>query len=181
MVEGELPMISSHISRSVVLLTLLLLAGCTNKPKAEPSKMQSPSPAISDPTPPAPPNSVEEPADIKHLPTFLLMVMGGLADEGEKEGIEMQENIRLFRTDAAGGEILSFYAKEMKDRGWTTDNQVARSSKVGIAIQEYRRASASEALFLVISEPAPGEISDSADDRRHVALLPAKVKKKISP
>ena len=168
-------------SAVAVLLALFMLAGCTTKSKTETAKEQPPSPVIADPTPPAPPNSLEEPADIKHLPTFLLMVMGGIADEGEKEGIEMQENIRLFRTDAAGPEILSFYAKEMKDRGWTTDNQVARSSKVGIAIQEYRRAAASEALFLVISEPVPGEIPDSADEKRHVALLPAKVKKKNSP
>jgi hypothetical protein len=168
-------------SAVAVLLALLILAGCTTKSNTDAAKEQPPVPVIADPTPPPPPNSVEEPADIKHLPTFLLIVMGGIADEGEKEGIEMQENIRLFRTDAASPEILSFYGKEMKDRGWTTDNQVARSSKVGIAIQEYRRVAASEALFLVISEPVPGEIPDSADEKRHVALLPAKVKKKTSP
>ena len=169
----------AHIFRPTILLILLLLAGCTSKPRADTAT--APAPVIADPTPPAPPNSVEEPADIKHLPTFMVMAIGGIGSEGEKEGIEVQENMRLFRTDAAGPEILSFYAKEMKDRGWTTDNQVARSSKVGIAIQEYRRAAASEALFLVISEPASGEIPDTIDEKRHVALLPAKLKKKTSP
>ena len=168
-------------SAVAVLLALFMLAGCTTKSKTETAKEQPPSPVIADPTPPAPPNSLEEPADIKHLPTFLLIVMGGIADEGEKEGIEIQENVRLFQTDAAAPEIVSFYAKEMKDRGWTTDHQVARSSKVGLTMQEYRRAAASEALYLIISEPEDGETSAAGKDKRHVALLPAKVKKRSKP
>jgi len=160
-----------------ILLSLILVVACTTKPKTDTANAQPPAPVNSDPTPPPPPNSVEVPADLKNMPAFLLLAVGGLADEGEKEGIEMQENMRLFETTAATPEIVSFYAKEMKDRGWTTDNQVAHSSKVGITMQEYRRAAASEALYLIIGEPEHGEIPDPANDKRHVALLPAKVKK----
>jgi hypothetical protein len=172
------------LSRSpcpAVLLALVLLGVCTTKPKTDTAQQPPPAPVVSDPSPPPPPNSVEVPADIKNMPTFLLMAVGGLADEGEKEGIEIQENVRLFQTDAAAPEIVSFYAKEMKDRGWTTDHQVARSSKVGLTMQEYRRAAASEALYLIISEPEDGETSAAGKDKRHVALLPAKVKKRSKP
>jgi hypothetical protein len=82
----------------------------------------------------------------------------------------------LFQTDAAAQEIVWFYAKQMKDRGWTSDNQVARSSKVGLTLQEYRRAG-NEALNLIISEPEEPQSSDATKAKRHVALLPATVEK----
>ena len=94
------------------------------------------------------------------MPLFIGMTVGGLAEEGEKEGTEIQENMRLFQTDAAAQEILSFYGKEMKDRGWTTDNKVAHSDKLGVNIQEYRRTAGSEALYVIIGEPEHGEIPD---------------------
>jgi hypothetical protein len=97
--------------------------------------------------------------------------------KGEKGGIEMQEDLRLFRTDATAFEIVSFYAAQMKDRGWTTDKQVARSGTVGLIIQKYRRAATSEALYIIISEPEDAQSSDPTKGKRHVALLPAKVKK----
>jgi hypothetical protein len=115
-------------------------------------------------------------AELKNMPAFLTMAIGGIADEGEKEGIEVQENMRLFRTGATAQEVVSFYAKEMKDRGWTTDNQVARSKTVGLSMQEYRRAG-SEALYLIVSEPEDSQSSDPMKVRRYVALLPAKVRK----
>lgn len=110
------------------------------------------------------------------MPAFLTMAIGGIADEGEKEGIEVQENMRLFRTAATAQEIVSFYARELKDRGWTTDNEVARSKTVGLSMQEYRHAS-SEALYLIVSEPEDPRSSDPTKALRYVALLPAHVKK----
>ena len=166
--------------KALPILLALLLAACTTKPKTETAEQPPPAPVVADPTPPAPPNSVELPADIKHLPTFLLLAVGGLGSEGEKEGIEMQENLRLFRTEAAAPEIVSFYAKEMKDRGWTTDNQAARSAKLGLTMLEYQRAAAGEALYVIISEPEGGELPDPEQSKRHVALLPAKRKKKAA-
>ena len=106
----------------------------------------------------------------------MTMAIGGIADEGEKEGIDVQENLRLFRTDTTAQEIVSFYAKEMKDRGWRIDNQVARSKATGLSIQQYRRAG-SEALYLIVSEPEDSHSSDPTKARRYVALLPAKVRK----
>ena len=163
--------------RNVVamLLALFALGACTREPSPETPKEQASAPVIADPTPPDPPNSVEVPADIKHLPSFMLLTVGATASEAEKDGIEVQENMRLFRTDSAVSEILSFYSQQMKDRGWTTDNQVAKSSKVGVSIQQYRHGS--EALFLVISEPEEPQSSDDTKRKRHVALLPAILKK----
>jgi multidrug efflux pump subunit AcrA (membrane-fusion protein) len=68
------------------LLLVLVLTACTAKQKQGQPQPQPPA-TVSDPTPPDPPNSVEVPADIKHMPTFLLMAIGGIASEGEKEGI----------------------------------------------------------------------------------------------
>jgi hypothetical protein len=160
---------------AVILLILFLLGACTRKAKTEThaDEVQAP---VEDPTPPAPPNSEEVSADLKNMPAFMTMAIGGIADEGEKEGIDVQENLRLFRTDTTAQEIVSFYAKEMKDRGWTTDNQVARSKATGLSIQEYRRAG-SEALYLIVSEPEDSQSSDPTKARRYVALLPAKVRK----
>jgi hypothetical protein len=160
---------------AIALLTLLILGACSPKPKTETAAevVQAP---VADPTPPAPPNSEEVSAELKNMPAFLTMAIGGIADEGEKEGIDVQENMRLFRTDTTAQEIVSFYAKEMKDRGWTTDNQVARSKTVGLSMQEYRRAG-SEALYLIVSEPEDSRSSDPTKASRYVALLPAKVRK----
>jgi hypothetical protein len=91
-------------------------------------------------------------ADLKNMPAFLLLAVGGIGAEGEKEGIEVREDLRLFRTDTDAQDIASFYAKEMKDRGWATDNQVAQSSKVGLTMQEYRHGG-TDALYLIIGEP----------------------------
>jgi hypothetical protein len=110
---------------------------------------------------------------MKNMPAFLTLAIGGIASEGEKEGIEVQDNLRLFRTDASSREVLAFYAKEMKNRGWTTDNQVAQSGTVGLAMQEYRHAGA-DAVYLIISEPEDAQSSDETKSKRHVALLPAK-------
>jgi len=159
-----------------VLLLLIAFGACTRKSPPETPKESVSSPAIADPTPPDPPNSVEVSADIKNFPTFMLMAVGGLATEAEKDGIEVQENMRLFETDTAAQEILSFYKQQMKDRGWTTDNQVASSSKVGVTIQQYRHGPA-EAWFLIISEPEEPQSSDSTKGKRHVAMVPAIVKK----
>jgi hypothetical protein len=160
---------------AVILLILFLLGACTRKAKTEThaDEVQAP---VEDPTPPAPLNSEEVSADLKNMPAFVTMAIGGIADEGEKEGIDVQENLRLFRTDTTAQEIVSFYAKEMKDRGWTTDNQVARSKATGLSIQQYRRAG-SEALYLIVSEPEDSQSSDPTKARRYVALLPAKVRK----
>ena len=163
-------------SATAAFLMLVVLVACTSKPKTETAKEQESAPVVADPTPPSPPRSVEVSADAKNMPAFLLLAVGGIADEGAKEGIEVQENIRLFRTDATAPEVVSFYAKEMKDRGWTTDSQVAQSDKVGLTMQEYRHAGV-DALYLIISEPEDPQSSDSARASRYVALLPAKVKK----
>jgi hypothetical protein len=141
----------SYKPLAVVLVTLVILGACMRKPKTETAAAEVQVP-IADPTPPAPPNSEEVSAELKNMPAFLTLQIGGIAGEGEKEGIDVQENMRLFRTDATAPEIVSFYAKEMKNRGWTTDNQVASSSRVGLSMQEYRRA-AHEALYLIVSEP----------------------------
>jgi hypothetical protein len=47
---------------------------------------------------------------------------------------------------------------------------------VGLTMQEYRRAG-TEALYLIISEPEDAQSSDATKAKRHVALLPAAVKK----
>jgi hypothetical protein len=161
-----------------VLLSLVAFGACTRKPNPETPKEQEQVSAqvVVDPTPPEPPNSVEVPADIKHFPTFMLFAVGTVASEAEKDGIQVQESMRLFQTDATAADILAFYSQQMKDRGWTTDNQVARSSKVGVTIQQYRRGT-EEAWFLVISDPEEAQSSDPAKGKRHVALLPAIVKK----
>ena len=162
-----------------VLLALVLLGACTTKPKTDAAIEPSPAPApvIADPTPPSPPNSVEVPVNgLKDTPAFMVLAIGGLADDGEKERIEMQDTFRLFRTDATAQDIVSFYAKEMKDRGLTTDNQVARSGKVGLVMQDFWHAG-NEALFLIVSEPEDPQSADPTQSKRHVALLPAKVKK----
>jgi hypothetical protein len=162
----------------VVPLTLffLFLPACTNQPKSDTVNVQESAPVIADPTPPIPPNSSEVPADLKNMPTFLFMAIGGIGSEGEKEGIEVQENMRLFRTNAPAQEVVSFYARAMKDRGWTSANQVARSSTVGLSMQEYRRGG-SEALYLIISEPEDPQSSDDTKSKRYVALLPARLTK----
>lgn len=158
------------------MLTVIVLTACTSKQKAEPPKELESAVAISDPTPPDPPNSVEVQADLKTMPTMIVLAIGGIADEGEKEGVDVQENVRMFRTESSAQEILAFYAKEMKDRGWTTDNQVAKSGKVGLAMQEYHHSS-TDAMYLIISEPEDPKSSDPREAMRHVALLPATVKK----
>ncbi len=160
---------------AVILVILFLLGACTRKAKTEThaDEVQAP---VEDPTPPAPPNSEEVSAVLKNMPAFMTMAIGGIADEGEKEGIDVQENLRLFRTDTTAQEVVSFYAKEMNDRGWTTGNQVARSKATGLSIQQYRRAG-SEALYLIVSEPEDSQSSDPTKARRYVALLPAKVRK----
>jgi len=160
---------------AVTLVILFPLGACTRKAKTEThaDEVQAP---VEDPTSPAPPNSEEVSAILKNMPAFMTMAIGGIADEGEKEGIDVQENLRLFRTDTTAQEIVSFYAKEMKDRGWTIDNQVARSKATGLSIQQYRRAG-SEALYLIVSEPEDSHSSDTTKARRYVALLPAKVRK----
>ncbi len=161
------------------LLAALVLGACTSKRKTESRKSESlqqkqeASITIADPTPPDPPNSVPVPTDLKNMPAFLTFAIGGIASEGEKEGVEVQENLRLFRTDASSREVLAFYAKEMKDRGWTTDNQIAQSGTVGLAMQEYRHAG-TDAMYLIISEPEDALSSDETKSKRHVALLPAK-------
>jgi hypothetical protein len=159
---------------AALVLTLTILGACTRKPKTETvtAEVQVP---LADPTPPAPPNSEEVSAELKNMPAFMTLAIGGIAGEGEKEGIDVQENMRLFRTGATAPEIVSFYAKEMKNRGWTTDNQVASSSRVGLSMQEYRRA-ADEALYLIVSEPEDPQSSDPTKAKRHVALLPARVR-----
>lgn len=160
--------------RNVAALLLVpILPACTGKQKA--AEPQSAIATVSDPTPPPPPNSVEVPADLKNMPAFLLLAIGGIAGEGEKAEIEAQENVRIFRTDAATQQITSFYAGEMKARGWTTDNQTAQSAKVGLTMQEYRRPG--QALYLIVSEPEDPNSSDATKGKRHVALLPATVKK----
>ncbi len=159
-----------------VLLSLIAFGACTRKPNPETPNAQVSAPVIADPTPPEPPNSVEVAADIKHFPTFMVFAIGAVASEAEKDGIQVQESMRLFQTDATTAEILAFYSQQMKDRGWTTDNQVAKSSKVGVTIQQYRHAT-DEAYFLVISEPEEAQSSDPTKAKRHVALLPAIVKK----
>lgn len=157
------------------MLTFVVLSACTRKPNPETPKQEAP--PIADPTPPDPPNSVEVPvAGLQNMPTFMVLAVGGIADEGEKEGIEVQENLRLFRTDAATKDIVAFYAREMKVRGWTTDNQVAQSGKVGLTMAEYRRAG-TEALYLIIGEPEDPQSSDATKAKRYVALLPARVTK----
>jgi hypothetical protein len=109
----------------VLLVAALVLTACTSKQKTEgrksdpPPEKQEASVTFADPTPPDPPSSVEVPVDLKNMPAFLMLAIGGIAGEGEKEGVEVQDNFRLFRTDASSREILAFYAKEMKDRGWT--------------------------------------------------------------
>ena len=159
---------------ALVPLILLMFVACTRQPTPETAKQEA-APAISDPTPPDPPNSVEvQAAGLQNMPAFMVLAIGGIADEGEKEGIEVHENLRLFRTDAGAQEIVSFYARELKDRGWTTDNQVARSAKVGLTMTEYRRAG-TDALYVIISEPEDLQSSDATKSKRHVALLPAKV------
>jgi hypothetical protein len=165
----------SLLKITIVLLAIVFLGACTTKPKTESPKQEAPT-VVADPTPPDPPNSVEVSADIKIMPAFLTLAIGGIGNEGEKEGIEMQENFRLFRTNAAAQEIVAFYQKEMKNRGWTTDNQVAQSGKVGLTMQEYSRAG-TEALYLIISEPEDSQSSDDTKSKRHIALLPAKIKK----
>jgi len=166
----------------VFLIAALILTACTSKQKTESRKserlqenQQAPV-SVADPTPPDPPNSFEVPVDLRNMPAFLTLAIGGIASEGEKEGIEVQESFRLFRTDASSREILAVYAREMMDRGWTTDNQVAQSGKVGLAMQEYRHAS-TDVLYLIISEPEDAQSSDETKSKRHVALLPAKRKK----
>lgn len=163
-----------NLLRNVAALLLVpILAACTGKQEA--AKPQPAIAKVSDPTPPAPPNSVEVPADLKNMPAFLLLAIGGIADEGEKEGIAVQENLRIFRTDAAVQAITSFYTSEMKARGWTNHNQTAQSAKVGLTMQEYRRPG--QALYLIVSEPEDPQSSDATKSKRHVALLPATVKK----
>lgn len=162
-------------------LSLTLLVSCTSRPKSETPAAQAPAPVavnplIVDPTPPAPPSSIELPADLKNIPAFLTLAIGGIADEAEKDGIEVQENMRLFRTTAAAPELLAFYSKEMKDRGWTTDNQVAQSTKFGFTMQEYRGVGGA-ITYLVISEPEDPRSSDASKSSRHAALLAAKMKK----
>lgn len=164
---------------AVFLFAALILSSCTSKQKTgaqklEPAQERQEAPVtVADPTPPDPPNSVQVPTDMKNMPAFLTLAIGGIASEGEKEGIEVQDNLRLFRTDASSREVLAFYAKEMKNRGWTTDNQVAQSGTVGLAMQEYRHAGA-DAVYLIISEPEDAQSSDETKSKRHVALLPAK-------
>jgi hypothetical protein len=159
-----------------VLMVLVVAVACTRKPNPEMPKEQVSAPVVVDPTPPEPPNSLEVPADIKHFPTFMLFAVGTVASEAEKDGIQVQESMRLFQTDATAADILAFYSQQMKNRGWTTDNQVARSSKVGVTIQQYRHGT-EEACFLVISDPEEAQSSDPAKGKRHVALLPATVNK----
>jgi hypothetical protein len=106
----------------------------------------------------------------------MLFAVGTVASEAEKDGIQVQESMRLFQTDATAADILAFYSQQMKNRGWTTDNQVARSSKVGVTIQQYRHGT-EEAWFLVISYPEEAQSSNPAKGKRHVALLPATVNK----
>ena len=173
--QSDQPMI--YRNASTLLLALLLLVACTRKQATETSKPETPpQAAVADPTPPGPPNSVEVPADLKNMPTFVTLAIGGIGSEGEKEGIEVQENPRLFRTEAQAQEIISFYAKELKDRGWTTHNQVARSGTVGLSMQEYRRAG-TDALYVIVSEPEDPQSSDPKETKRHVVLLSAKVRK----
>jgi hypothetical protein len=166
-----------HPGFLLLAATLLLLAGCKGQPKAE-APIDKPAPAaISDPTPPDPPNSVEVSArDLNNMPAFLTMAIGGIANEGEKEGIQVQENLRLFRTDTATSQLVAFYSGELKQRGWTTDSQVAQSSTVGLTMQQYRHG-AEDALFVIVSEPEDPRSADEVKAKRHVALLPATVTK----
>jgi hypothetical protein len=168
-------MLLAFVRTVTVFLLIFFLTACNGRQKsAEPQHEATVT--VSDPTPPDPPDSVQVPADLKNMPAFLLLAIGGIASEGEKEGIEAQENVRVFRTDASAQDITSFYARELKARGWTTDNQTAQSGKVGLTMQEYRRAG-TEALYLIISEPEDAQSSDATKAKRHVALLPAAVKK----
>jgi hypothetical protein len=158
----------------VVVLLTLILGACTRKPKTETPAVEVQAP-IADPTPPGAPNSEQVPADLTNLPASITLAVGGIASEGENEGIEVQENMRVFRSDVTAPEIVAFYTTEMKNRGWTGDNQVAHSSRMGLSIQEYRRAG-TEALYLIISEPEDPQSSDPTKAKRYVVLLPAKVK-----
>ena len=168
-------MLLNLVRAVAVFLLIFVLTACNGRQKsAEPQHEATVT--VSDPTLPDPPDSVQVPADLKNMPAFLLLAIGGIASEGEKEGIEAQENVRVFRTDASAQDIKSFYARELKARGWTTDNQTAQSGKVGLTMQEYRRAG-TEALYLIISEPEDAQSSDATKAKRHVALLPAAVKK----
>src|ERR1700740_2673675 len=158
----------------VLVLLTLILGACTRKLKTETAIAEVQAP-IADPTPPAAPNSEDVPADLTNLPASITLAIGGVRSEGEKEGIEVEENLRVFRSDVAAPQIVAFYTKEMKNRGWTSDHQVAHSSRMGLSIQEYRHAG-NEALYLIISEPEDPQSSDPTKAKRYVVLLPAKVK-----
>ena len=159
---------------ALLLLTAIVLSSCTAKPKTQPVQQSSEqtTPAIADPTPPDPPSSTEVAPELKNLPAFVTLAVGGLADEGEKEGIKIDDTFRLFRTEAESQQVLAFYQKELRDRGWQTDNQVAKSGTVGLALQEFRHAD--DVLFLIVGEPEGPQSSDPVQSKRHVVLLSAK-------
>src|SRR5690349_6096572 len=96
----------------IVLLLSAVLAGCKSKSATTATvmpidTMKPASPVIADPTPPWPPNSVEISAtDINNFPAFMMLAMGGVANEGEKENLVMDENVRLFQTDASAADLL---------------------------------------------------------------------------
>jgi hypothetical protein len=110
---------------AIALLTLPILGACTPKPKTE-TRAEVVQAPVADPTPPAPPNSEEVSAELKNMPAFLTMAIGGIADEGEKEGIDVQENMRLFRTGATAQEIVSFYLRKRNERQRLDHRQPSR-------------------------------------------------------